>query len=72
MILNVLVQTPGKRDQPKARVPMLLKIPYADTVQRTSDQLRKTFVAQYPNELSKATLALQRDWERMITLCDFP
>ena len=68
-ILNVLNDLP-KRVQGAARA-LLTQIPTAKT-RRQAQRRRDRFVARYGQAYPAAAATLERDWERMVTFCDFP
>ena len=68
-ILNVVNQI-HKRQQAQARA-LLVQIPYAYTL-RDAEKLRRQFIARYQDPFPKAVKTLDRDWDRMLTLFDFP
>ena len=68
-ILNVVNQI-HKRQQAQARA-LLVQIPYAYTL-RDAGKLRRQFIARYQDPFPKAVKTLDRDWDRMLTLFDFP
>lgn len=68
-LLNVLDQVPATK-QPAVQA-WLRKMMYAET-RAEAERLRKQCVAEYRRVYPKAMEALERDWERMVTLFDFP
>ena len=50
---------------------MLVQIPYAYTL-RDAGKIRRQFIARYQDPFPKAVKTLDRDWDRMLTLFDFP
>lgn len=68
-IVNVLDRLP-KKLQPEAR-PLLLAIPYAES-RAEALKLKDAFVHRFGQWYPKATEALLRDFERMLTFYDFP
>lgn len=68
-IVNVLDKLP-RRLQAQARE-LLCRLPYAET-QAACERLRDDFIERFAEDYPKATAALARDWERMVTFYRFP
>lgn len=68
-IVNVLDKLP-RRLQAQARE-RLCRLPYAET-QAECERLRDDFIERFEADYPKATAALARDWERMVTFYRFP
>lgn len=68
-IVNVLDKMP-RRLQAQARE-LLCRLPYAET-QAECERLRDDFLERFEADYPKATAALARDWERMVTFYRFP
>lgn len=68
-ICNVLDKLP-KKEQPAAKQ-LLRSMSYADT-QGECEHQRDRFVSRYRKNHPKAAECLLRDWDRMVTLYDFP
>ncbi len=69
-ILNVLDKLP-KRQHDQGRL-LLRNIPYAET-RAEAERLRKVFTRWCgDHSYEAASEAIERDWERMVTFCDYP